>query len=55
MTIAQATVNQKNEPALAAEPAYKTLVTAFTPHQEVPLFDAQVRNASIKLLESIYQ
>ena len=37
------------------ENACISLVTAFASRQEVPLFDAQVRNAGYKRLESIYQ
>ena len=35
--------------------SYVSLISQMASHQEVPLFDAQVRNESIKLLESIYQ
>ena len=35
--------------------SYVSIVTQTASHQEVPLFDAQVRNESIKMLESIYQ
>ena len=37
------------------ENACVSLITAFASRQEVPLFDAQVRNAGYKMLESIYQ
>ena len=32
-----------------------SLITAFASRQEVPLFDAQLRDAGYKMLESIYQ
>ena len=49
---------QETKPAQTTtrdENACVSLITAFASRQEVPLFDAQVRNAGYKMLESIYQ
>jgi len=50
-----ATTQETNTKKTANDISYVSIIAQMATHQEVPLFDAQVRNESIKLLESIYQ